>query len=243
MSLSLPFMKFFINDWLTSEKIALMDAPHIGSYIMLLALCWSEKHCTLPSDPEVLKKLSKWSDEKWGDFGPVLACFQPLKKTGRVTNPRLYEEWRKARQQRDTYSENGQRGAAKRWAEKATPVRLPRPSAVPAPVESHFEAFWNAYPKKIGKKAAQHAWNKAKDKPPVADLLKAVAISQQSEQWRKDNGQYIPNPATWLNQGRWTDQPLSNGHAKTHCDICQKDYHDAAALRTHAQIYHPKYEG
>ena len=22
----------------------------------------------------------------------------------------------------------------------------------------------------------------------------------------KDNGQYIPNPATWLNQGRWEDE-------------------------------------
>jgi hypothetical protein len=25
-------------------------------------------------------------------------------------------------------------------------------------------------------------------------------------QWRKDGGQFIPNPATWLNQGRWDDQ-------------------------------------
>ena len=27
-----------------------------------------------------------------------------------------------------------------------------------------------------------------------------------SAQWQRDNGQYIPHPATWLNQGRWDDE-------------------------------------
>ena len=27
-----------------------------------------------------------------------------------------------------------------------------------------------------------------------------------SRQWRENNGQFIPNPATWLNQGRWEDE-------------------------------------
>jgi hypothetical protein len=31
-------------------------------------------------------------------------------------------------------------------------------------------------------------------------------LQKTSAQWQKDNGQYIPNPATWLNQGRWDDE-------------------------------------
>lgn len=118
MPLLLPFFKFNVTDWLTSEKIALMEAPHVGAYIMLLAQCWSDSQCSLPSDPAILKKLSKWDEGKYGDFGPVLACFIPLKKTGRLTNARLYQEWLDARQRTEVLSESGQRGAAKRWAIK-----------------------------------------------------------------------------------------------------------------------------
>jgi len=28
----------------------------------------------------------------------------------------------------------------------------------------------------------------------------------KSEQWTKDNGQYIPHAATWLNGRRWEDE-------------------------------------
>ena len=80
-----------------------------------------------------------------------------------------------------------------------------------------FEEFWKWYPKKIGKKDAYRAWQKAKDKPNLETILKAIAVAKQSEQWTKDNGQFIPNPSTWLNQGRWTDEPIKgvpNGHAK-----------------------------
>lgn len=70
-----------------------------------------------------------------------------------------------------------------------------------------FDAFWNAYPKKIGKGAAEKAFKKIK---PSGDLLQrmlsAVEVQKQSDQWRRDNGQYIPNPATWLNQTRWEDE-------------------------------------
>lgn len=45
-------------------------------------------------------------------------------------------------------------------------------------------------------------------------------INLQNEQWRKDNGQYIPNPATWLNQGRWDDVLTEAGAQPT-----KEEYH------------------
>ena len=71
--------------------------------------------------------------------------------------------------------------------------------------KTDFDSFWQVYPRPTGKKAALKAWNAAKDKPPLADIIKALDAQKKSEQWRKDGGQFVPHPATWLNQGRWDD--------------------------------------
>jgi len=67
-----------------------------------------------------------------------------------------------------------------------------------------FDRFWSAYPKKVGKEAARKSF--AKVRAPIDTLLAAVEAQKRSEQWRKENGRFIPNPATWLNQGRWEDE-------------------------------------
>lgn len=72
--------------------------------------------------------------------------------------------------------------------------------------DSEFEQFWLSYPKKVGKKDAKRAWVKARDRPPLVDLILALNRQKESLQWQKENGQFIPNPSTWLNQGRWADQ-------------------------------------
>ena len=71
----------------------------------------------------------------------------------------------------------------------------------------HFEEFWNAYPKKVGKEAARKAFSKVK-KPSslINTIIQSIEWQKTSDQWTKDGGQYIPNPATWINQGRWQDE-------------------------------------
>ena len=69
-----------------------------------------------------------------------------------------------------------------------------------------FAEFWAAFPKKVGKDAALKAFEKRKpDAELLNRMLAAIAAQAASEQWRKDGGQFIPNPATWLNQARWED--------------------------------------
>lgn len=68
-----------------------------------------------------------------------------------------------------------------------------------------FLSFWSEYPKKTGKDDAWKAWQKAK--PELQDVLSALQWQKRSEQWVKDGGQYIPNPSTYINQGRWKDEP------------------------------------
>ena len=88
----------------------------------------------------------------------------------------------------------------------------PNPNPNPNPIKEQnqiprapvgFAEFWIAYPKKVGKGAAESAWKKLK--PSLTQALDAVSIQAKSEQWQRDGGQFIPNPATWLNQRRWED--------------------------------------
>ena len=67
-----------------------------------------------------------------------------------------------------------------------------------------FEKFWSAYPRKEGKQKARSAFEKVTVDLDV--LLVALETQKKSSQWTKDNGQFIPHAATWLNGKRWEDQ-------------------------------------
>lgn len=88
----------------------------------------------------------------------------------------------------------------------------PPPKKEPDVQERRFAEFWQLYPKKVGKKAALISWKRIKPNADMFELiLQAVANAKVSDQWRRESGRFIPNPATWLNQGRWDDElPISN---------------------------------
>lgn len=79
-----------------------------------------------------------------------------------------------------------------------------------ATVNEDFETFWKAYPKKKGKGLAEKSWNK--QNPDLKVVLEAIAKEKLTKQWQKDKGQFIPFPATWLNQKRWQDETEVDGN-------------------------------
>ncbi len=87
-------------------------------------------------------------------------------------------------------------------------VRNSTTDPAPSALDVSFSAFWAIYPKKIGKGAALKAWKKIKPANGLTErITAAVQLALHSEQWQRDGGQFIPNPSTWLNQGRWDDEP------------------------------------
>lgn len=94
---------------------------------------------------------------------------------------------------------------------------------------SEFEQFWRAYPRKIGKKKAQIAWEKAKDKPELFAIIEHLNTAKQTEQWTKDNGQFIPHPSTWLNEGRWADEATAKPLSTTEAFL-RRGNHDTTRL-------------
>lgn len=72
--------------------------------------------------------------------------------------------------------------------------------------DAAFSAFYAAYPKKRGKPQAQKAFIKHyKNLPPAPELLHILDQLKKTEQWQKQNGQFIPYPASWLNAEGWND--------------------------------------
>lgn len=100
--------------------------------------------------------------------------------------------------------------------EKDTP-KSPQGDVLDLTVETHvspsknderFEEFWKAFPKcerKIGKAKCRELWVKRNLDTHADAILKAIAIDANSHDWKKDNGQFIPMPQTWLNRKRYED--------------------------------------
>lgn len=71
---------------------------------------------------------------------------------------------------------------------------------------SRFLEFWESYPKnprKVAKSSCQAKW-KSKNYDTIADtIISHVKTMAQSEQWKKENGNYVPMPMTYLNRESW----------------------------------------
>ncbi len=73
--------------------------------------------------------------------------------------------------------------------------------------DSGFDLFWKTYPRKVKKAEAQTAWMKHKaDRPPIDEIVTTIEAWSKADDWTKDNGQFIPYPASWINSRRWEDE-------------------------------------
>lgn len=73
-----------------------------------------------------------------------------------------------------------------------------------------FAIFWKQYPRKVAKEAAKKAFIAAIKKQPDVDSFMAITLAslkwwKEQDGWKKDQGKFIPHPATWLNRGSWGD--------------------------------------
>lgn len=71
--------------------------------------------------------------------------------------------------------------------------------------EEDFELFYKEYPKKVAPQKAKQAWKKIR--PNIEVVLQALAWQKQSKQWFEKGGQFIPNPATWINGHQFLNKP------------------------------------
>lgn len=87
---------------------------------------------------------------------------------------------------------------------------LPAAAAVAQPLSDNpeFDAWYGPYPRKVGRAAALRAFEKTiKRGTPLEMLVRGLNRSIADWRARGTTPEYIPHPATWLNQARWMDSP------------------------------------
>lgn len=88
--------------------------------------------------------------------------------------------------------------------------RLVRNCNVVIDIDIKFNTFWTAYPRHVAKQNAIKAFAKLKpDDKLLAVILKDIEERKKTEAWQKNNGQFVPHPATYLNGRRWEDEAPS----------------------------------
>lgn len=113
-------------------------------------------------------------------------------------NPVVFEETQQNPKNPPVFSETQKSHNKEKDYEDIPPI---------SPKGDRFAVFWKAYPRKVGKGAAEKAFSKLKVTGSMLEsMIEAIEAQKQSMQWRRDGGQYIPHPATWLNQHRWEDE-------------------------------------
>lgn len=205
-----PAFQFYADDFLGGTVT--MTLAQRGLYITLLSLQWNQGFVTQddfdclvgdgtaiaePMAKRVLAKFAKGDD-------------------GHFRNVRLEAERQKQQAFRASRSESGKAGADKRWHSHSAAIAQPmakNSSPSPSPNKdiytAEFQAFWDLYPKKVAKPQAAKAFDRVTKNNTVESVIAGVKSHIGCDSWKKDGGQYIPHPATFLNQERFNDRPQS----------------------------------
>jgi len=203
----------------------------VGAYIRLLMYEWING--ALPKEISHLSRIAgidiRNMQKMWS---AVLAKKFIIDDANMLVNPRLEREREKQQNYRKSQEESGRRGgkitqekrrnmesepssepsSENKALQSSSSITTPKPprGAVDLSLNSYsplFLNFWSKYPSKVGKGAAWKAWKKIKSPSMMMDtIITAINEQARTEKWKKNNGRYIPNPATWLNQCRWEDE-------------------------------------
>ncbi|MCK5711524.1 MAG: helix-turn-helix domain-containing protein [Hyphomicrobiaceae bacterium] len=81
-----------------------------------------------------------------------------------------------------------------------------------------WEVFWEEYPRKEGKAAAERAWNKLK---PSQDLATAIITDIRKRtlvDYNLREKRFIPMASTYINGRRWEDELTEDSHKEQRMD-------------------------
>lgn len=225
----IPAFQFYPADWLKDPAVQAASAATRGVWINLLCRMWeSAERGRLRGTHDQLRKLAGCEKEEWEQ------CLQEIKqlKIADVHEMSAEVVIENRRMLRDQTKRDHWRIQKQQQREESQSAPCPQPvqhvSTDCPPVssssssssrqnthaqtktfvhENAFERFWKAYPKKRSKGQAEKAWKAIHpNEQLVATMVATIERAKTSEEWRKDSGQFIPYPATWLRARGWEDE-------------------------------------
>ena len=200
-----PWIKLHLSTVRDYDFSCLQDASK--AHLMLIWLLASQLDNRIPNDPDWVKG-----------------------QTGMRTKPNLnllIDRGFLVLEQDDsnTLADCNQSAMPETETEAYTKETETEPPISPKGDDSGFEEFWKSYPsgRKVGKKAALRSWKKLKPSENLCrKIVDSVRKQAASQHFEGSNGQaFIPNPSTWLNQGRWEDEISETADEKMQREIVE----------------------
>ena len=222
-----PWMPLYVADYLADTR-RLSTVEH-GAYMLLIMEYW--RIGGLPSDDRKLARIVGLSEGEWAEIrGNIADLFQDGWK-----HKRIETELEKAKAKNERRVEAGRRGGVAKAANnpsnatilpEQTPSNALASSSQPQPeleanasnkrasarnsaeaeILIEFEGeFWPAYPNKVGKPDALKSFLRARKSHPLAAIMAGLDFYKRG----KPADRSWLNPATFLNQERFNDQPAN----------------------------------
>ncbi len=213
---------FDVSAYRNSDKVRLMDHEARGVYRDVLDEIWITGF--IPNEPDKVARLISTPADVVLRVWPVIHdCLIPTREDpDRFTSERMEFERRRRNRIRREKQKNGRIGGLAKAKHDAS-KRLANATGLPEQRHANtslntsikdtlaqFARFWTEYPKKKSKQDAEKAWLKLNPDTDLADqIIGKVKIAKACDDWQREQGRYIPYPATFLNGERWTDEGVT----------------------------------
>lgn len=73
----------------------------------------------------------------------------------------------------------------------------------------YWQQFWTAYPRKVSSTAGKKALDKVRKSGKVTFETVLAAVEVYRHETRNTEMRFIMHPSTWINAGRWKDEPAA----------------------------------
>jgi uncharacterized protein YdaU (DUF1376 family) len=222
-----PWMPLYIADYLADTMH--LTAAQSGAYLHLIMHYW--QHEKLPTTDEKLARIARMRIEDWNRHrGTIKAFFHgrwrharidgELHRSAEISNKRKAAAKQKHSNSCANAPANAEQMHTQSQSQSHTQKKKERKNERKNDSGSlrspSFDLFWNAYPHKVGKQAAIKAFEKALKRG--ITLERMLPAIERYKATKPVDRNYC-NPATWLNEGRWDDEPAletlnggTNGH-------------------------------
>lgn len=216
------WMPLYVGDYL-ADTTDLSTLEH-GAYMLLIMHYWQKGR--LPDDDAKLARICRLTPDEWSE---VRASMAPLFDAG-WKHKRIDAELAKAHEMIDKRSAAGKAGASARYGKRNATAKAnveqtnARAGVVLLDIEtsstekeeastredtpeSEFEVFWNAYPNRVSRVRAEASFENVREAFCLAEIMagvdRYVKTKPPDVRWM--------NPATFLDEQRWMDEPANPG--------------------------------
>lgn len=214
-----------------------------GAYMLLLMASWRLPIPALPDDDRILAKYARMGPRTWAKIKPAVMAFWHL-SDGQWTQKKQLSTRVAVRKRVESSRANGASGGRpkslkdnnsdkptgfpnethpKASKSKSSSLRsedsesASTKAVVPLDIQRDFEAWYHAYPRRVGKGKARPAYTKAR-KTASAEVLLAAA-EKAAVAYAVSDPRFVPHPSTWLTGERWLDREAEPARGISYADV------------------------